>query len=99
MTEVDCWNTATGKLIGNWKGPASSTFLGFSSLGKYAAFGKWSDTLQILDAKTGKEVCRFKAEHGTIRRLVFSSDERTVASQIENRTVLIWDISSPRRGR
>jgi WD40 repeat protein len=99
VTRVDCWNTVTGKSISNWKGPAGSTFLGFSPNGKYAAFGQWSDTLQILDSETGKVVCRFETDHSRISGLVFSNDERSVASLLANSTVLIWDIPSPRRGR
>jgi WD40 repeat protein len=96
VTEVACWSTATGNTMSQWKGPANSSFMGFSPRGKYAALATGSDTLAFLNAETGKEVCRFKAEHSTFSRIVFSLDERTVASKMGNSTVLIWDIGPPR---
>jgi RNA polymerase sigma factor (sigma-70 family) len=86
------WEPATGRerKVAGFTGP-----LAYSPDGKMLAVlpDKDRDTICVLETATGKERFRFRGHQGAVRTLAFSPDGKALASDSDDTTVLIWDVS------
>jgi RND family efflux transporter MFP subunit len=93
--EVRVWDVASGK--------NTSTVLGDSSGGK-GTFSPDCKTLAwvankniiLWDVASGKEFATLEGHTGTVIRLVFGPDSKTLASSSADKTIKLWDVPAGR---
>ena len=90
--ELFLWETATGKLRGQWKGePGKFNAYALSANGRVLATASL-DTIRALDPATGEELARFKSHDSVIVALGLSPDGRKVVSGGADGTLTLWDL-------
>jgi WD40 repeat protein len=100
---VAVWEKDSGRLLHEIRGSkAGEASLAFSPDGQLLATGGRFDNdsgtgdfrVRIWDLKTGKIKTEMPAQNGSISKLVFTSDSRTLFSAGFDQPVIAWNISS-----
>ena len=87
------WEIETGKIIAALPHKWYVFDVAFSPDGAILASGGSGDvTLRLWDGKTGRPITALHGHGDTIRRIVFSTDGRTLASGSDDGTVLLWKV-------
>jgi WD40 repeat protein len=96
-TSIRLWDVARGRNIWTHKEPLNSVLsLAFSPDGKLLAMGGLCETLNLLEAATGRVVRSFQgSESGTLASVVFSPDGKLLAAGNWDSTVSLWDVGAP----
>lgn len=74
-------------------GGESISALALSTLGQLMASAGGKELI-LWNARTGERMRTLSGHQATISRLVFSSDDRTLASADENGTIKLWDLTT-----
>jgi WD40 repeat protein len=112
---VHLWDLNTGKLHRQFQGefvtqePGNGACLAFSPDGRMLAVGGpgRGNNVEVLEIASGKLRRHMRGHTGPVTALVFSPNNRLLASGSEDTTVLVWDLALPmdrrpqnkRRGR
>jgi WD40 repeat protein len=97
--EVLLWDLATGKVVRRWAQPFQMWSVAFSPDGKVLAWGTGDSKVRLADLD-GENVRELNGHEGRVFGLSFSPDGKRLASGgWEDRKVVLWEISPPRRGR
>jgi WD40 repeat protein/predicted Ser/Thr protein kinase len=96
--EVKVWDAATGNERASFAGPGGYLqSVAFSPDGRRLVLGGIGDTVEVVEALTGKRVRSLAARPGTCA--VFSPDGRRLAAGCADGTLLVWDAESGREVR
>jgi WD40 repeat protein len=94
--EVKVWDAATGQELASFRGPEDYLqTVAFSPDGRRLLLGGIGETVEVVEALTGKQVKSFRGRVGAFA--VFSPDGRQVAAGCADGTLLIWDVESGRQ--
>jgi WD40 repeat protein len=74
--------------------PVPASGAGVSRDGRIVAVGDLNGDVFIENAKTGRVLQRPRAHASLVTNLVFSPDERTVASLSDDEKVIVWDVET-----
>jgi WD40 repeat protein len=72
----------------------ASGSLRFSPGGRFIAWVAQRATIHVLDLYTGARLGPFSGHAGDVSGLVFTADDKALASSSADSTILIWDIAS-----
>lgn len=64
-----------------------------SSDGKWLAIGAADNSIQIVDAKTGKTAKKLNGHSGAVNSVQFSADSAKLVSASADKTVRVWDVA------
>jgi len=90
--QVQIWDVATGREIGNLKGHGRAVGrVAFSRDGKLLATGGTDNTIKIWDFATKRELATLTGHTANIESLDFHPDGRLLASAGEDGSTFLWD--------
>lgn len=95
---VCLWETNTGNPLPPGKiGPSKPSCVAFAPDGRTLAVGSADGIVETVSVDTGQRHRAFRADHGRIASLAFSSDGRLIASTcLGHRTVRLWGVETGR---
>jgi WD40 repeat protein len=93
------WDTESGKLIHDVRGPRSIFSVAFSPDGKQIVSGFHNGTITLLDAASGREIRNFPGHSGVVYFVGFSPDGKQILSSSHDKTIKLWDAASGRELR
>jgi RNA polymerase sigma factor (sigma-70 family) len=98
---IRLWETATGKLLHQFKPPRAAQdggipCLTFSPDGRLLATGDWSGDVDLWDVAAGRSRCRLRCHRPhSVSALAFSPDGRTLATASDrDKTIRLWEVCS-----
>jgi WD40 repeat protein len=90
MDTVSLWETASGKLVSQFRGHRWQVCsFAFAHGGRVLVSGSRDGTVRLWDLATGHELRRFDGHRGSVLSLAFSPDDKLLASGGSDTTVLV----------
>ncbi len=93
--DLEIWNLDSGKLQGSLKCPGGVGTVAFSASGRYLTAGNASYDIYLWDLAHNERKI-LSGHRGTVFRIVFSPDEKRIASCAFGGTTRVWETSSGR---
>jgi WD40 repeat protein/serine/threonine protein kinase len=89
---VKLWDTATGKVIREWRGHEDAVNdVAFSPDGSRLASASYDRTVMVWDVRTGQEQLKLEGHKRRVLSVKFSPDGTRLATGSADRTVKVWD--------
>lgn len=85
------WDSASGRSLGTFPAPKSTTLAAFSPDGRMAALANTDKSIRLLDTSTGKQVRRFD-EKTSASALSFSPDGKTLAARGSDNVIRFYEL-------
>jgi RNA polymerase sigma factor (sigma-70 family) len=96
-TELLLWSPLKGELLHKIQTRAEGS-VAFAPDGKMlVTTGGLGSTLYVYETLTGKERFQIDSPQGAVQAAVFTSDGRALVSAGNDTTLLVWDLTKPRR--
>ncbi len=92
--DIWIWDTATGKLIREWRSETWAMALAFSPDGKTLAVADERNSIRLWDPATGTERVLAPGHTGRINAVAFSQDGRQIATTGHREATRVWDAAS-----
>jgi DNA-binding beta-propeller fold protein YncE len=91
---VRLYEVATRRERAHLQPPRSTTILRFSHDGRLLAWVNDRHKIQVVDVRTGALIGLFTGHDDVITGLVFTIDDKALASSSADCTILIWDVTA-----
>jgi len=96
---IKLWDMITSQEIRSFSGIVDTvTFASFNSDGRYVLYGSGKN-LKLFELLTGKEVMVFYGHRSLVRSAAFSPDDRYIISGSDDKTLMLWDVSTGQKIR
>jgi serine/threonine protein kinase/WD40 repeat protein len=92
-SDIDLWDAATGKKIGELKGHGWVGSIVFWPDGKKFAAGNSDNTIRVWDVASRKCLDVLRGQRGQVQRVALLPDNKTLVSGATDGTVCFWDTS------
>lgn len=86
------WDVETGRVIRIWSDDKPARAVALSPDGQVAAVGGDDMIVRLYDIATGQVAAEFEGHEGAINSLVFSPDDRFLASSATDGTIKLWQV-------
>jgi WD40 repeat protein/tetratricopeptide (TPR) repeat protein len=94
-TEVQVWETATGKTVLTFQGhPGRYGGLAYSPDGRQLATAHGNGTITVWDARSGQPAFVLRGHSPSVRGLAYSPDGRLLASVGGDGVIMVWDATT-----